>query len=405
MMKYEDFQYEFVSFCQKESTAKTYISNLNGALSCFENPRTPIVSLLAKRIGEDKPDKLYRDFYRLISKIDIQIARPSMCAPVSIKTLRNYKSAIRAFLNFLDSVWCRYTEDVITVKQLVDDTSIPESKPFQKIIETASVITGHYVDDILDQIVNDCQAPWYIRFADGNGPCHRYGPDYRKLRKRLLRALAEWDAAPDTLCDEVLWSIYALLEILDSDGTYNSDEMACIKEAIARLPEILKPTVVDIIRKTENGIFKTVAGTYHHHRHLITIYRKSCKRMDVESLVFGHELFHAIHYVLRDRANPTYRDPNVQSFNGNIQKRKVVLESFATAFEIKLACSLGNIGYTAERIKELKETKISEFPYSGALDLIDPAGNFKSVGDMPDIQIMTDESLYDIDAAYNCVWN
>ncbi len=274
----------------------------------------------------------------------------------------------------------------ITMREALKEADI------EQVVKAARLMTSPALDAVLSQMMDTV----HIRFVDGPGPRSGETPHFEELEQTLRDMRARYGDQAEVL-QYLLW-VLGMLQEGSGDFRRCAIDLQSIRERVKDLPKGQKKTVEDVIRKLENGPAQEVDGTYSHPDRLITIYRSSAK--DV-AMTFAHELFHGIHHHLRDAQNPSS-----EGFDGDARKRAVVLESFATAFELKLALALGKTAYAQSRIAELMGQPIHFYPYSGALDLIDVKdGSFKADHRGVLIQVMAEKSFRDINGAYREIWS
>ena len=141
--------------------------------------------------------------------------------------------------------------------------------------------------------------------------------------------------------------------------------------------------IVDLI---EHPFMKTL-GAYNHKSKLITIYIKNIDDKRDVAFVFAHEIFHAVHYLLRD-----LKDSKHSSFIKDESKIDIVLESLASYFEKYYADQiLGGNYYGDKLLWQWERHPLPYYPYSGA----------KYIKDFDEFKKIVDASLLSADAAYD----
>ncbi len=274
---------------------------------------------------------------------------------------------------------------------------IKDNRVFGEVFQAADEITGYGLSGLLTDISNETE----VCFIEGCGAKSGKTPNFQKLRERLHKAAME-SGKPSEDFGGTVGALDDLLERLQGKRWQNGRDIRLqeMEERARGLTGILGKKVRELIDSLKGYPCVEMLGSYNHSTRTITVYRGSCKKKGTpEGLVFGHELFHAIHHYLRDKNNPHEGD-----FNGDLNKRTVVLEAFATAFEIKLALKIGKSAHAADKIRQLEETPLYFYPYSGALQLIDERGAFLSDSGTTRIRLMTEASFFDIDRAYEMIW-
>ncbi len=263
---------------------------------------------------------------------------------------------------------------------------------FAPVIRAASAVAGPALDGVLAQMMDTV----YVRFIDGPGPQDGKTPDFEGLKNRLCNIAEQYDDRAKVI-QPLLGAVRALQEGKASDYGCEID-LQQVKKRIKDLPKEQKKAIGEIVCELENCPAQELAGAYRHRDKLITIYRTSTEDT---AMSFAHELFHGIHHHLREENNPSRED-----FDGDYSKRTVVLEAFATAFEIRLAFALGKTAYAESRIAQLKAWPIHFYPYAGALDLIDAdnAAAFRSDHRGVLVKVMAEKSFADINEAYRTIW-